>query len=89
LTLPLLAPAMTIALTLPLINGLRVFDQVIGLTSGGPDNATETLATQVWEQTFVNGRFGYGAAIAVFMTLLIAVLAISQVLVLRRREARI
>lgn len=88
-TLPLLAPSMTVALTLPLIFGLRVFDQVIGLTAGGPANATETLATQVYEQTFVNGRFGYGSAIAVFMTLLIAVVAISQALFLRARETRL
>ncbi len=88
-TFPLLAPAMTVALTLPLIFSLRVFDQVIGLTQGGPANATETLATQVYEQTFGNARFGYGSALAVFMTLLVAVVAIAQASLLRAREARL
>ena len=73
MTLPLLAPAMTVSVTLTMINGLRVFDQVLGLTGGGPVNASETLASQVWEQTFVNGRFGYGAALAVVLTVLVAV----------------
>ena len=88
-TLPLLAPALTISLTLTLINGLRVFDQVLGITGGGPVNASQTLASEVWEQTFVNGRFGYGAALALVLTVLIAVFAVTQVTVLRLREKRI
>jgi raffinose/stachyose/melibiose transport system permease protein len=88
-TLPLLAPALTISITLMTISGLRVFDQVEGLTTGGPANATETLATQVYEQGFVNGRFGYGAAFGVLLTLLVALVALIQVTALRRREARL
>lgn len=86
---PLLAPAITVNATLTLIHGLRVFDQVVGLTGGGPVNETETLATQVWEQTFVIGKYGYGAANALVLTLLIAVVAFLQLIVLRRREVRI
>ena len=88
-TLPLLAPALTIALTLTLINGLRVFDQILALTNGGPVDASETLATQVYKQTVVNGRFGYGAALALVLTILIAVFALAQLLVLRARENRL
>jgi raffinose/stachyose/melibiose transport system permease protein len=88
-TLPLLAPALTVALTLTLINGLRVFDQILALTGGGPVDASETLATQVYKQTFVNGRFGYGAALALVLTLLIAVIAVAQLAVLRARENKI
>jgi raffinose/stachyose/melibiose transport system permease protein len=89
LILPLLAPAITVNATLTLIFGLRVFDQVIALTNGGPVNASETLATQVWKQTFVLGRFGYGAANALILTALIAGLALAQLAILRRREARV
>ena len=66
--LPLLAPAVTVSATLTLIIGLRVFDQVMALTEGGPVGASETLATQVYEQTFSLGRFGYGAAFALILT---------------------
>jgi raffinose/stachyose/melibiose transport system permease protein len=89
LTFPLLAPAFTISATLTLIFGLRAFDQVLALTGGGPGNATQTLATEFFTQTFFNGRFGFGAAIALILTLLIMVMAILQVTILRRREARI
>jgi raffinose/stachyose/melibiose transport system permease protein len=87
--LPLLAPAVTVSATMTLIIGLRAFDQVIGLTQGGPAGSTETLATQVYAQTFYLGRFGYGAALALILTALIAVLALTQLALLRRNEARL
>jgi raffinose/stachyose/melibiose transport system permease protein len=88
ITLPLLAPAVTIVSTLSIIRGLRVFDHVMALTGGGPVYSTETLSTQVYKQTFVDGKFGYGAAIALLMTVLIAFLAITNAVFFRRREAR-
>lgn len=89
ITFPLLAPAITVNVTLTTIFGLRVFDQVLALTGGGPVNATETLATQMFKQTWVNSRFGYGASIALVLSLLIAMFAVAQAVVLRRREARV
>jgi raffinose/stachyose/melibiose transport system permease protein len=86
ITLPLLRPAFVIASTLTLIFGLRVFDQILGLTAGGPVGATETLATQVWKQSFADGRFGYGAALSILLTLIIGTLALAQLFVLRRQE---
>lgn len=86
---PLLAPSFTVSSALMLIIGLRVFDQVVALTGGGPVGASETLSTQLWKQTWVNGRFGYGAALALVLTVGVAVLAIGQTLALRRRETRI
>jgi raffinose/stachyose/melibiose transport system permease protein len=87
-TVPLLAPAITVNVTLTLIFGLRIFDQVLALTGGGPVDATETLATQVYKQTFAYGRFGYGAALALMLAALISVMAISQAVILRARESR-
>jgi raffinose/stachyose/melibiose transport system permease protein len=87
--LPLLAPALTVSLTLTLIIGLRVFDQVVALTGGGPVTATYTLAYEVYQQSFVLGHYGYGSAFALIMTALIAVMALTQLAVLRRNEARL
>jgi raffinose/stachyose/melibiose transport system permease protein len=86
ITLPLLAPAFTVNLVLMSIIGLRVFDQVVALTFGGPVDASETLATQVWKQTFVLGHFGYGAALALLLAGLIAVIGLAQLVFLRHRE---
>jgi raffinose/stachyose/melibiose transport system permease protein len=86
ITLPMLRPTVAIATTLLLISGLRVFDQVLALTNGGPFGASETLATLVYKQTFVNGQYGYGAALSLVLTVLIVIFAIVQNVVLRKRE---
>ncbi|RWR19340.1 sugar ABC transporter permease [Microbacterium enclense] len=77
-TLPSIRPAVAIATTLGLVNGLRVFDQIMALTGGGPAAATETLATQVYKQSFALGNFGYGAALALLLTLIILAFAVVQ-----------
>jgi raffinose/stachyose/melibiose transport system permease protein len=77
-TLPSIRPAVAIATTLGIVNGLRVFDQIMALTAGGPAGATETLATQVYKQSFSLGNFGYGAALALLLTLIILAFAIVQ-----------
>lgn len=84
--LPLLAPAVTVSATITLIIGMRVFDQIYALTNGGPADATETLAWRIWDQTFVVGRFGYGAALALILTTLVAAIALTQLALLRRNE---
>jgi raffinose/stachyose/melibiose transport system permease protein len=85
-TLPLIRPSIVIVATLTLIQGLRAFDQVLALTGGGPFGASETLASLVYKESFVNGRFGYGAALSVLLTVLIAICAVLQTFLLRRGE---
>ena len=87
-TLPLLAPAVTVSMTSSAILGLRVFDQVVALTNGGPAGITETLATQVYKQTWTLGRFGYGAAFALLLSLFVGIVALGQLAILRNREQR-
>jgi raffinose/stachyose/melibiose transport system permease protein len=87
--LPLLAPAVTVSVTLTFIIGMRVFDQILALTKGGPFNSTETLSTQVWEQSFPIGRPGYGAAFSVILTTLVLGMALIQLMFLRMNERRL
>ena len=74
-TLPLLRPATAVSTTLALTTGLRVFDQVQGLTGGGPFGATETLSTQIYTTIFAYGDFGYGSAIAFIFTIVVVIAA--------------
>lgn len=85
ITVPMIQPSIAIATTLSLIQGLRVFDQVQALTGGGPAGATQTLATQVYQQTFVFGRFGFGAALALVLSLIILLFTVIQQYVTRDR----
>lgn len=84
--LPLLAPAMTINLMLSIIGGLKLFDQVWVLTSGGPGNATETLSTLLYKNAFQFNEYGYSVAIAIVLTVFVAVISSGQYGLLRRQE---
>jgi raffinose/stachyose/melibiose transport system permease protein len=85
-TLPLLRPAMAISVTLLMIQGLRVFDQVLALTNGGPYGASETIATLVYKHTFASGEYGYGAALSVLLTVLIAAVSVVQNVAMQKKE---
>jgi raffinose/stachyose/melibiose transport system permease protein len=85
-TFPLLAPATTIVVSLTLISGLKVFDQVFAMTGGGPGYATQTISVLMYKSAFVSAEYGYSTAIALVLTALILVLAATQFGVLRRRE---
>ncbi|MEW1810800.1 sugar ABC transporter permease [Pseudarthrobacter phenanthrenivorans] len=84
--LPTIRPSVAIATVLTLIQGLSVFDQVLTLTGGGPGDATQTLASQIYQQTFVYGAFGLGAAAALVLTVFILILAVVQQVVVRDRN---
>ena len=85
ITLPLIQPSLAIATTLTLIQGLRVFDQVMALTGGSPDNATQTLATEIYQQTFTYQEFGFGAAMALMLSAVILIFTIAQLALTRDR----
>jgi raffinose/stachyose/melibiose transport system permease protein len=78
ITVPMIQPSIAIATTLMLIQGLRVFDQVLALTGGGPAGATQTLATEVYQQTFVFNNFGFGAALALVLSVIILIFTVIQ-----------
>ena len=87
-TVPAIRPSIAIATTLGIIQGLRIFDQILALTGGGPAGATETLATEVYKQAFSLGQFGFGSALALVLTVIILAFAILQQYVTRDRDAR-
>ena len=85
-TLPLIAPAITINVMLSTIGGLKLFDQVFAITNGGPGYATEVPSTLIYKEAFVYGRYGYSTAIALVLALLVAAVALVQLRILRSRE---
>ena len=83
---PLLAPAITINLMLSIIGGIKLFDQVYALTGGGPGHATDTISTLIYKDAFTLGEFGYSIALAVVLTVIVAVVSAGQYTVLSRHE---
>ena len=75
LTLPLLKPALAVALIFRLLSALLVFDVIYIMTGGGPGLSTETLSFLNWQTFLVDTDFGYGGAISVMLVVMCLVLA--------------
>ncbi len=79
-TLPQLRPTTFFLSITVLLNSLQVFDIINVMTKGGPlETSTTTLVYQVYQETFVNSRAGYGAAIATIMFLTVLIITVVQV----------
>ncbi len=86
-TLPMLKPAILIALLLRTMDLLRVFDQIFILTQGGPGVATETVSLYVYHAAFRFGDFGYAAAMSFALLLLTNAVSVFYIRLLQGREA--
>jgi raffinose/stachyose/melibiose transport system permease protein len=84
-SLPLLKPTIISAATVSIIGSLKYFDLVYVMTGGGPGSATELMATLMYKTTFVKKNFGYGAAIAGGMFILITLVALLTIYTLNRK----
>lgn len=82
----LLAPALTVNIALTAIGSLKVFELPLVMTNGGPFNATESLSLVIYQDSFGNYQFGYGAAVAVLLLAVTVVVSLLLVKLLRRRE---
>ncbi len=87
-TLPLLKPAILVALLLRTMDLLRVFDQVFILTEGGPGFATETISLYIYRTAFRFSDFGYAAAMSFVLLVITNVISSFYIRVLQSREAR-
>ena len=82
ITLPLLKPAILVALLFRTLDAFRVFDLIFVLTSGGPGGATETLSVYAYKLMFGQTNFGYGSVVVMLMFLCVAIIAIIFVRIL-------
>jgi len=89
ITLPLLAPAMTISVMLLLTGGLKVFEIPFALTKGGPGFETHTITQVIVLRGISEVQFGLASAMSIVFFLIVLVLTYFQVTVMQRREERI
>lgn len=64
ITWPNLRPVIGVVLVLGIVYTLKVLDIILGLTGGGPSNATDILSTRSYHKSFVDFNFGQGAALS-------------------------
>lgn len=73
ITLPLLRPAMFVAILFRTVFAFKVFDEVFLLTSGGPGNSSEVLSLYIYRVEFRFTDFGYGALLSLLTIVFVLV----------------
>ncbi len=67
ITIPLIRNVLITCLVLAVTGTLKVFDLVLVITNGGPLNSSQVLGLYMYQKTFIDEAFGYGAAISVLI----------------------
>ncbi len=71
-------PISVVGVTL-VVNVIKLFDLIYVMTRGGPGTSSRTIAFSMYQEAFPAGRYGYGAAIAIVMLLLLVPVLIFNV----------
>jgi len=84
ITFPMLRPITTVVITMAMVNSFKAFDIIYVMTRGGPYRSSETLAVTMFRETFTIFNMGYGAAIAVILSII--VIAVSSIYIKRMTQ---
>lgn len=83
---PLIMPSFTICLFMTLSNCFKIFDVNLSLTGGGPSNATEMFAMNIYNEVFSLNNYGYGQAKAIVFFIVVAAVTLVQVSITKKKE---
>ena len=86
ITLPMVAPSVTICLFLTLANSFKLFDLNFSLT---PLKTTEMLSLNIYKEAFVSNNMGIGQAKAIIFFIFVTAISITQVYFTKKREVEL
>jgi ABC-type sugar transport system permease subunit len=87
--LPLLRPAILVALVIRTVEAFRVFDIIYVITNGGPAFSTVTISYLTYLETFSFGHIGRGSALSFLISLFTLVMAFVYIRILYRPEEKL
>jgi multiple sugar transport system permease protein len=67
ITLPMILPAVMATVFIRLMDALRIVDEVLMLTGGGPGSATRYLGVHIFREVFPRSSYGYGSAVSIIV----------------------
>ncbi|WP_308250097.1 carbohydrate ABC transporter permease [Sphaerisporangium fuscum] len=85
-TVPLVREMTGLMMMVTISGAFQVFNEVMVMTSGGPNNSTQVLGTWLYRSGFVRNNFGYAAAIATVLFVITMGIAVAQLWVTRRKR---
>lgn len=74
-TLPLMAPSVNVVAVTGLIGGMKVFDIIYSMTSGGPGNSTQTVMMVMMKKGISEGFYSTGAAFGVIFFIVVMIIS--------------
>lgn len=86
ITIPMLAPALTVNTLLLLTNGLKVYDLPYAITKGGPGYTNYTVTQIIIQRGVSERQYGVSTALAAIFILLVMLISIVQFTTMRKRE---
>jgi ABC-type sugar transport system permease subunit len=86
ITIPMLAPSITINVIYVSISALKTFDFPFALTGGGPGYFSQVLSIRIFNYAFKSIAYGEGTAMSVIFTLFILIISAILIKILRKRE---
>jgi ABC-type sugar transport system permease subunit len=89
LRLPLLRPAILVALVIRTVEAFRVFDIIYVITNGGPAFGTVTISYLTYLETFSFSHIGRGSALSFLISLFTLIMAFIYIRMLYRPEERL
>ncbi|MDR1469830.1 MAG: sugar ABC transporter permease [Spirochaetaceae bacterium] len=85
-TIPMMKETFVIVIANLIVGAMKVFDVVMGLTAGGPNNATQMMSTYMYSQTFRYNNVGYGTAVAILMVVFMMVVIVPYISFTARKD---
>jgi raffinose/stachyose/melibiose transport system permease protein len=86
--LPLTREMTGLMILVTITGAFQVFNEVMVMTGGGPNNASQVLGTWLYTQGFTQNDFGYGAAIATIVFVVTMLTGVTHLWYTKRRRVR-
>ncbi|MBE5916175.1 MAG: sugar ABC transporter permease [Pseudobutyrivibrio ruminis] len=88
ITIPMLAPSITICVVGITTGSLKVYDLLVSSTGGGPGRSSTSVILQIYNTAIGARQFGYGSAMSVTLVFALLLVALVQVKTLKSREVQ-
>lgn len=78
ITIPMLTPTTFFVSIMLVINSFKIFDLILVMTQGGPGRSTNVLVYDIYNEAFLNMKFGYSSAIAMVLFAFVLIITLIQ-----------
>lgn len=84
ITIPLLTPTLFFVLITTIVNSFQLFPQIMVMTGGGPEGATQVMVERIYTYGFRYFQMGYASALAIILMLIIVTITIIQMVLQKK-----